>query len=141
MNGKRPLARVVALGDAHLYGFVDERELSRIPTDAAAIFYPDDPGQAEIAAHVVTLDDVNSRVLDVPYLAAVHGGDIEVTKNKQGELVATRGIYRVTLAPQPARPAPAMVQRGIVHIQGTPESLVMRAWNRTWGVVLRESGF
>lgn len=141
VNDTRSLARVVALDEARFYGFVDERELSRISADATAIFYPDDPTQATIAARVVSVDDVNNRVLDVPYLASIHGGDVAVEQDSRGGLIPTRGIYRVTLAPEHAQLAPPMVRRGIVHIQGAPQSLFMRAWNRIWGVVLRESGF
>ncbi|PCI40157.1 MAG: peptidase [Rhodospirillaceae bacterium] len=141
VNASNPLARVVDLSTASLYGFVDERDLSRIHLNAEAVFYPDDPNQKKIFARVALIDDVNSRVLDIPYLASIHGGDIAVEKGKQGTLIPVRGIYRIALNTESAHKAPIMVTRGIAHIQGPAQSLMMRAWNQTWGVLMRESGF
>ncbi|HEY9163041.1 MAG TPA: efflux RND transporter periplasmic adaptor subunit [Magnetovibrio sp.] len=141
VNDSRPLARVVDLDHARIYGFVDERDLARIRVGSTAVFYPDDPGQDSIAARVVSVADVNSRVLDIAYLASVNGGDVAVEKDKRGNLVAVRGIYRVTLEPEKSQAAPPVVLRGVVHVQGDAQSLLVRAWNRTWGVLMRESGF
>ena len=141
VNDSSPLARVVALDQVRIYGFVDERDLARIEVGASATFYPDDPGNASIAARVLAVADVNSRVLDIPYLASIHGGGVAVDQNGRNQLIPVRGIYRVTLEPLTAQAAQPMVLRGVVHVQGAAESLLVRVWNQTWGLVLRESGF
>ncbi|MBL4691981.1 MAG: efflux RND transporter periplasmic adaptor subunit [Magnetovibrio sp.] len=141
VNVSKPLARVVNLQNANLYGFVDERDLRRIALGAKATFYPDDPAAGALKARLVSIADVNSRVLDIPYLASIHGGDVAVKRSPKGALIPMRGIYRITMALQQSHEAPTMVQRGVVHIQGTAQSLLMRAWNRVWGVLMRESGF
>lgn len=141
VNDSLPLARVVGLDQARIYGFVDERDLARIEVGASARFYPDDPGHASIATRVLAVADVNSRVLDIPYLASMYGGGVAVEQDLRNQLIPVRGIYRVTLEPLSAQAAPPMVLRGVAHVQGAPESLLGRIWNQTWGLVLRESGF
>jgi putative peptide zinc metalloprotease protein len=141
VNDTRPMIQLVANGTARLEGYVDERELGSISDDAAAVFYPDDPTQPSFAVRVNEVADVNSPVLDVPYLASVYGGEIPVEVDDSGALIPTHGIYRVSLTPELALDAPVSVQRGVVRIEGVPESLFMRAWKRAWSVVLRESGF
>ena len=141
INDSLPLIQVAGLNKARLDGFVDERGRGWVAANASATFYPDDPSQPVLSARVISVADVNSRVLDIPYLASVHGGDVPVESDRQGTLIPIRGIYRVSLAPEPAIDAPASVQRGVVHIEGAPKSLIRRAWNRAWSVLVRESGF
>jgi len=141
VNDSRPLIRVVATGQAVLDGFADEGNLRWIAAGARAVFHPEDPAEPALPARVVSVADVNSRVLDVPYLASVYGGDVPVEKDRQHQLVPIRGIYRVSLVPDPPVDAPPMVRRGRVLVEGAPESLIVQAWHRMWGVLVRESGF
>lgn len=95
-------------------GFINERDVGRIA----------------VGARVNSVDDVNSRTLDEPTLASVHGGGIPVEVNSQGSLISARGIYRVSLTPEPNIDAPIMVTRGVTRIEGAHQSLIARAWNR-----------
>ncbi|MBL4614865.1 MAG: HlyD family efflux transporter periplasmic adaptor subunit [Magnetovibrio sp.] len=141
INDKDPLAKVVALGAARLNGFIDELDVGWVNVGAQATFHPENPSQPMLTARVTTISDINSQVLDIAYLASVNGGDIPVETDLHGSLVPIRGIYRVILSPAPAIGAPAVVIRGTTHIKGAPQSLIMRAWNRVWSVLIRESGF
>jgi len=141
VKASQALVQVVSEDAARLNGFVDERDVAAIDVDAPAIFYPENPSLPPVEARVSDIDDVNSRALDLPYLASVHGGDIAVETNARGTMTPTQGIYRVSLKPQPDLDAPPMVVRGVTRIEGPRQSLIVRAWDRVWSILIRESGF
>jgi len=141
VNESYPLIQIAALEKARLNGFVEERDFGSIKINALAVFYPEDPSQPPLPARVTAVAEVNSQVLDIPYLASVHGGDVPVEQGRRGELIPIHGIYRVSMRPEPNVAAPAMVQRGIVHIEGAAVSIITRIWDRVWSVLVRESGF
>lgn len=141
VDAANPLALLIDPHTARLDGFIDERDYGDVAVGASATFYPEDPTAPALTAHVSALADVNSRAVDLAYLASTNGGDIPVEADSRGNLIPTRGIYRLSLTPSVQTPAPAMVQRGTVHIEGAPQSLASQAWNRVWSVLVRESGF
>jgi len=141
VNASQALVQVVSEGAARLNGFVDERDVSLIGVGAPASFHPENPSLPSVDAHVSAVADVNSHTLDLEYLASVHGGDIAVESSARGALIPTQGIYRVSLTPQPEIDAPPMVVRGVTRIVGPRQSLIVRAWDRVWSILIRESGF
>jgi len=141
VNETQPLAQVVDGSGARFVGYVDEREVVFIRSGAQALFYPDDPSLGAIAARVQEVADVNTQVLDVPYIASVYGGDVSVSADNGGRLIPSHGIYRITLLPDPKIEAPISILRGTLQIEGAPESLIVKVWTRVWSVVMRESGF
>jgi putative peptide zinc metalloprotease protein len=137
----RPLLSIVDPGAARLVAYAEGGDLARVREGAPARFYPEGPLAPAIAATVTTVETVNAAALDLPYLASVYDGPVAVREDAHGRLVPERAVYRVTLAPAGAVPAPERVRRGTVHVEGEARSLLDRAWRAVAAVLIRESGF
>lgn len=136
-----PLVQIVDDGSSQVTGFVGDEEIRAIETGAEAVFYAENPTMSALDLRVRDVADVNSSVLDIPYLASAHGGEITVDHNTTDHLVPLKGIYRVSLNLRTPSPPPDQVLRGTAHIEAEAESLLMRAVRRVWGILIRESGF
>ncbi len=142
IDGQTPLARVVDSGHSELLAFLPESESGRIDRRAVSHFYPDDPARPALAVRVVSVAEVNTALLDLPYLASVHGGEVAVRVDAQGRFQPVEALYRVTLEPVvDGVSAPARVVPGVVRLAAAPRSLADRLWRNLWAALLRESGF
>ena len=114
---------------------------------------PNDPSDAalveailSVARHlrlrVVAVDEDASRVLPRPELAAHLGGHV-LTREKAGQLVPERAIYRVTLEPQGPLPPEwhPMSWRGHVTIHADWSAPASRYLKQGLAVLVREMGF
>lgn len=93
---------------------------------------------------MASIDRDASRILLRPELAAHLGGHI-LTREKQGQLIPERAIYRVMLSMDPASlPSAALAGqswRGNLTIQAQWEAPAHRYLRQAFAVVLREFGF
>ncbi len=141
IDRKLSVAFIVNPQAAQVEGLVTETELGRLAVGQTAWFYPDDAGIAPVQSEVVNIQDADVKVLDVPYLASAHGGDIAVRANEKKELVPESAVYRVRLATRGDQASPGKVLRGVVHVRGQARSLARRAYDVVAAVLIRESGF
>lgn len=136
--------RLATLIDPHssqIEAYLPEEDLRRVPVGAAARFLADSGGRHWVAARVVAIAAVSSRVLPEPSLASVHGGNVPTHQGRDGVLIPETPVYRVLLRPEHPLPAPARVERGTVLLEGERESIAARLWRTAAGVLVRESGF
>ena len=136
-----PLARIIQPNNLELVAFTPESELPRLKVGQSAQFIPDDPLRPKNQAHIAEIRQVGEDTLAIPYFASTFGGHIAVREDTDGRLLPESAIYRVTLNPQPDTQYPNQVIKGLVHIQGNPQSLLARFRDIVVSVLIRKMGF
>ena len=135
------LALVGARQRHGLKGYLDESALARVAEGARGHFIPDDPQQARIAVQLRSIAQAGATAIEIPALASVYGGRIPVEADQQQRLIPLAAHYLADLTPDGALAPQGQVIRGVVHLAGQPESLLIRAGRQIARVLVRESGF
>nr|WP_274610945.1 site-2 protease family protein [Rhodovibrio sodomensis] len=147
---QQALGRVIGRTPARLRGYVRAGDVTRFAVGAPGRFYPQDPARAPVEVRVSARETVNTSRLEIPYLAAAHGGGIDTerrrTRDAAAEIAGTglvphTPVYRVDMTPLETLAAPAQVVPGTVMVDGAARSLIGRAWRSAAAVLIRESGF
>lgn len=121
-------------------GYLAGDDRGRIDGGASGWFIPDDLSQPRRAAELRDIAVSGAQQLDIPQLASDFGGPIAVRSLPNGSLVPVGAQYAVSaeiLSPQP--PA-AQTERGVLHIEGQPESFLARSVRQVLKVLVREAG-
>ncbi|OED43343.1 hypothetical protein ACH42_10435 [Endozoicomonas sp. (ex Bugula neritina AB1)] len=121
--------------------YIAPGDLGRIATGDMGRFYPDDITASSVAASVMDISPVASRVMETEYLSADYGGVIEVIRDEQGQPMPREGVYRVRFKAQQPGLAVKQVDVGTVRLDVDGRSLSGYLWDQLWGVVIRETGF
>ncbi|MBO9479979.1 HlyD family efflux transporter periplasmic adaptor subunit [Salinisphaera sp. G21_0] len=121
--------------------YIAPGDLGRIAKGDMGRFYPDDITASPVAASVMDISPVASRVMETEYLSADYGGAIEVIRDEQGRAMPREGVYRVRFNAQQSGLAVEQVSVGTVRVDVDGRSLSGYLWDQLWGVVVRESGF
>ncbi len=122
--------------------WLDEHEVQRVGIGDSALFIADGPAMHTIRLKVSSIDRDASRVLPRPELAAQSGGHV-LTREKAGQLVPERAIYRVSCEV----PAGAIEDwgrlswRGHVTIHASWEAPAWHYLRQAAAVLIRELGF
>ncbi|MEO5363121.1 MAG: HlyD family efflux transporter periplasmic adaptor subunit, partial [Magnetococcus sp. DMHC-8] len=138
----RDEALLTVIGGTHplVKGYVTEEDQARIAVGARGLFYPGQPAAEPLAGQVLRIDQTPTRHLPLPYLASTQGGTVPVREQKDGRLVVEGSRYRVDL--QLEQPWPVgQIQRGLLHIQSAPDTLLAQWWRAAQALYRRESGF
>lgn len=118
--------------------YVEQRQIERFATGAAARFYADNGGGV-MTARVLSIDSASTRQLPYAMLAARHGGRLALRDGEQ-QPVPSDTLYRVRL--QLDEPLSVLREtRGRVHIEGERKSLLVSGATALAAVFIRESGF
>jgi putative peptide zinc metalloprotease protein len=136
---KEPIAMIIEGETVAAVGYIGEADLWRVRAGAAGRFIPDDPTTASAR---VTLDSIavaGTATIDVPDLAQTNGGRIAVQPDSRQKLVPTVAQYQAVMRAGPEVKRPAMMQRGLVHLEGERESLFSKGWRQMLKVLVRES--
>lgn len=122
--------------------WLDEEAVQRVAAGDSALFVTDGATGPALRLHVAYVDRDASRTLPRPELAAQLGGHI-LTREKGGQLVPERAIYRVTLEPENHGLDALAGQswRGQLTIHARWESPVWRYLRQATAVLVREAGF
>jgi putative peptide zinc metalloprotease protein len=121
--------------------YAEEAKLSRLQADASGRFYPEGGDLPAFVVHLISIDPVGTRQLNLPELASSHGGEIAVREDEQHHLIPEQGIYRIVLQVNDTSITQAMTLRGRVSLVTKPESLVGRLLRSTLAVLIRESSW
>ncbi len=124
-----------------LKGYLDESSLVRVAEGASGHFIPDDPQQPRIPVHLQSIAQAGAAAIEIPALASVYGGRIPVEADQQQRLIPLAAQYLADLTPDDAVAPQGQVIRGVVHLDGRRESLLIRGWRQIARVLVRESGF
>lgn len=121
-------------------GYVAEADIWRVSIGTGGRFIPDAALAAAMDVKLREIAVTSSANLGILSLTSLFGGAISVERNENDELVPTRAQYRAGFDVQTAQMQHGAVVRGIIHLQGKPESILARFWRRGLGVLVRESG-
>jgi len=124
--------------------WLDEEATARVAPGDKALFLSDGGSLSAVHLKVLAVDRDASRTLPRPELSAQHGGHV-VTREKAGQLVPERAVYRVTLGAEDGQTLPhglgQQSWRGGLSIQGRWVAPGMRYLNRAAGALLEQTGF
>ena len=137
----KDLVAVVAEGSAfEAKGYLAETDLARIATGNIGRFIPEQLLRAGTDVVVGEIAIGSAPQIEMPDLASIHGGRIAVIADEKRRLVPTIAHYLVRMPATGFTDAPDLAVRGVVLVQGTPESVLARVWRQTLKVVMREAG-
>ena len=121
--------------------WLDEDEVARVRVGQSARFWLDSATGPALTLRVSAIDQDAARTLARRELASVLGGHV-ITREKNGQLVPERAVYRVALEVQdmPAE-LQSMSWRGHLTIHGESASPGARYWRQALSVLVSEAGF
>lgn len=121
--------------------YLTDAEVERVAVGDSGRFLPETPGLPARALKVARIDRDATRALPDAMLAVGHGGEVLV-RERNGQLIPERAVYRVVLTVDTADgPAPTRVLRGAVVIYGKPKSLAGDFLRSGAALLVRESGW
>jgi putative peptide zinc metalloprotease protein len=106
------------------------------------VFVPDILEASAIPVRLDRVDLANATLLDIPYLASVHGGPLPTEQDGSGRLLTLEPLYRVVM--KPIGMDGAFIQQvmpGTVRLPGQSVSILARMGRQIAAVFIRESGF
>lgn len=139
----KPADRLALIGKPSSFqitGFISENDIWRVEAGTKGQFVPDSPFDpaTDVSVRDIAVSGVHD--LNILSLASLYGGPISTKRDKQDRLVPSQAHYRVSLDPTASFGTGHTTVRGIVHLEGRPESLLARVWRRSLTVLVRESG-
>lgn len=136
------VASVADKSTLEIYGYIPEKDLTRIDNSGAAVFYPENPKIDPIQATVIEIDTSETRVLKHKMLSQNEGGDIVTTSGESGVYYPKKAYYRVRLAMMPEDiERVGLSLRGSLHLNGEKHSFAADIYRRAVSILIRESGF
>ncbi len=135
------LAVIKSHEGGEIHGLATDTQVNRLARGATATFYPDDFLFPALNAKLMEIEDTGSASLPYPELADVYGGMILTTPSKNGSIVPSATYAKLRLAPAKADLAINHLQRGVVRISASGESIATKVFRRIAAVLIMESGF
>ena len=122
--------------------WLDEDAVQQVSAGDTAVFVTDGGDVAPLQLTVATIDRDASRSLPRGELAAHSGGHV-LTREKAGQSIPERAIYRVTLTLDPHNPQPLLAQstRGQLTIHARWSAPGWRYLRQSISVLMRELDF
>jgi putative peptide zinc metalloprotease protein len=135
--------QLASISQGHRYvakGYLHERDLWRVKPGDQGEFVPDDFLVARSRVSVNEVSTAGSDRLDLLPLTSIFGGKVASRKTDNGVIVPVGATYKVTMTFQDLPDDTSKVTRGVVHVEGRPESVASRIWRQVLRVLVRESG-
>lgn len=138
---QEPLLTLVKPGAWIVETYLDEDAIRRVAAGDSARFYADGLAGPALPLRVASVDKDAARVLPQAMLAVKNGGSV-LTRDKDGQLVPERAVYRVTLrAEQDPGALAGHDWRGTVVVHGTWEAPALQYVRAALALLWREAGF
>jgi len=136
------VASIADKSTLEIYGYIPEKDLTRIDSNGTAVFYPENPKIDPIHASVIEVDTSETHILKHKMLAKAEGGDIITTSAETGVHYPKKAYYRVRLAMMPEDIERVGISlRGSLHLDGEKHSIAGDIYRRAVSILIRESGF
>jgi len=144
VGADQALGRIIRGGGRSVQGYIEDESLWRVTSGSRGVFIPDAPFEPSRRVRVTEIAPAGADRIDLVYLASNHGGPIASDRLPNGDVRARAGQYRVRFTvvagDRASSHAARRVMRGVVHLNGRPESFAAGAWRRVLKVLVRESG-
>ena len=132
--------RLVQPQDQELLALPKEGDATRIAQNAPFTFISDDALAPKITGRLTALSPTSEAIIHDAILTSVTGGPIAVNKDKEGQLIAVRPVFKVRGKPVKQGQL-ARAERGIVKINAQPQSPAQALWRSVMRVLIREIDF
>jgi putative peptide zinc metalloprotease protein len=139
ISAKEPIATIIEGHAASAVGYIGEADLWRVQTGASGRFIPDDASGSAASVTLSTIAVAGAATIELPDLAQPHGGRIAVQPDSRQKLVPLVAQYMAVMSVGADVVRPAMITRGVVHLDGQRESLFAKGWRQVLKVLVRES--
>lgn len=142
VSKKEPLALLVRQGTAwRVETWLDEDDVARVQVGQTAKFFADSASTPVLTLKVSAIDRDAARVLPRKELASALGGHV-LTREKNGQLVPERAVYRVAFDVQDMPESmQSLAWRGHINIHADWASPAGRYVRQALAVLVREAGF
>jgi putative peptide zinc metalloprotease protein len=132
------LLELAQIRSPEIRAYVSAQHVDRIHGDRAT-FYTS-PSNNEYPLQIASISPQSISVLTDESLAITHGGSIAVEQGSSGELIPVQDWHQLKFGATDV----ATINRekqGYVMFSATPRSIAASAVSRTYGMLIRESGF
>ena len=133
------LAELVSKSDVEVRAYIPAAKHSLVSNDTAMFYSNADSNRLELGTEHI--GEANIEHLDDKALALVNGGEIAVSASDNNELETLQGWHLAILTPTDKEFSINKERTGYVMFPATAKSLAKSAFDRLYGVVIRESGF
>ncbi len=140
ISKRERIALVGARAKWVINGYIAQADISRVHSGAEGKFIPDDPLLPAIKVSLYSVLRSGTAALSYPDLASVHGGSIATRQEVQGSLVPVSAQFLATMHTDSINQPLSHTVRGLVHLEGSPQSILARLWRQVLAVLVRESG-
>jgi putative peptide zinc metalloprotease protein len=139
INSRESIATITGSAGHVARGYISEADVERIAPGSSATFIPDqiDLGKLDVVLSEIAIS--NSANLEIIDLASVAGGRIASQMDNKGRAIAINAQYLARFQVVITAIRYDQSVRGIVVIDGKPESPFARLWRQVIKVVLREA--
>ena len=139
---KEPLAVLVRQGTAwRVETWLDEDDVARVRTGQTARFFADSATGPLLTLQLTAIDRDAARTLPRKELASTLGGHV-LTREKNGQLVPERAVYRVAFdVKDMPEDMQSLAWRGHINIHADWQSPASRYVRQAIAVMVREFGF
>ena len=134
------LALVGVNGAVEASGYLSEDDIWRVEQGTSGHFISDSSLAAAVKVRLRDVAATSTSDLKIMSLASTFGGPISVELDSSKRLVPTSAQFPVKFAVASEVRGRAAIVRGVIHLDGRPESVLARMWRRTLNVLVRESG-
>ena len=122
-------------------GYLSESALSRVHPGASGRFVPDDLTRPTFPVTLSKIALSGAASIDIPELASIYGGRVGVEPDAGQRLAPVGAQYLVEFTVPGSSAFPSQTVRGLIELDGAPESFAVALWRQVAKVMIRESGF
>lgn len=141
VSPKEMVAAVGASGALVARGYVAESDLLRIKGGDVGVFVPDAAQRRTMSGVIEAISAGGANQVEIIDLTSQYGGRIAVQSDDKRRLVPVVAQFPVILALTTEEKSVDLINRGVVIVRGSPESLAARVWRQSISILIRESGF
>ena len=141
-----PLLLLADTQAMQVVAFVAEDDMAGLALDKPATIYAENLSLPAFECQQIALDALAvSEVTRAPMVSTL-GGAVAVTESAEGAWVPSEGVYRAVLRDcdlplEQWQKAGVSESVATAHLSAQPESLLVAAWRRVYGLLLRETAF
>ena len=140
INDGFPLFALNSTSGISARGFIEEHQLTRVQQGVTAKFLPDIPELEALTGNVTIVDIANADYININALTSEYGGPIAVNREEEN-MKPIKTWYHLSASIGDLNQTISQMRKGVLVIQGTPESIIRRVSKRIASVLLRELHF
>ncbi len=139
LGHKEPLLLLRSQTALVAQGYLSENDVWRVSRGAPARFIAETGTEPAMVAEIMNIGLASATALDRPELVSLYGGPVLATIDMTQRAIPAQAAYAVTAQVKSGELAD-QTRRGVLVIEGVPESFLARTWRHVMKILVRESG-